>query len=246
MAFSNFLGLKYYERKLIDYRGRLKSQQGVLSKLCKIVSVEDYSLLPALISRKFSKIHYSKYLENTKLYEKLRSQFKDLTYFTQKIFDIHSSDQNKNFENLKNIVKKLARTFDINSEGNFLTESNFDEDSSEVGRWEGSTSRSNETNEMLDFRIEKINETVVENHNVNEAKEVDEMLNVARLTNELNLMAIEEFNNISNNLEIISLDKEDSDDNNEEEMETESYDENYDILEDIDGKIKMLENWFEE
>lgn len=224
---------------MIAYKQRTKTQEAILDKLCDIASVQSYDLLPASISRKFSKIHYSKYLENSKLYQKLKFQFEDLQFISKNIFEIYN-EKGKLFEKMKNCLTKIEIIFEKNSmkEG-FITESVIDENSS--GYHLGSTSRSDGIlNEIIDHDFER--------KEAQEGQEIKEILDSAKFTNELNLMAIEEFNDISNNLELINF----SNDEGgvmilEPEIENsveEQQDENYEILDDIDEKIKMLEGWF--
>lgn len=114
-----FLELKYYEKKLIAYKERTSNYESILEKLCEISSSKSYDLLPVVISRAYSKIHYSKYLEYSKLYQKLESKFEELNSLTKNIFMIYK-DKGNIFEKMKKKLKKIKEIFDRNSkERNF-------------------------------------------------------------------------------------------------------------------------------
>lgn len=65
-------------------------------------------------------------------------------------------------------------------------------------------------------------------------------------------MAIEEFNNISNNLELVNMEVEKKiredfvlgNESFDEDSAEEDIDEGVEILKDIDAKIKVMEGWF--
>lgn len=242
--FINFLlELKYYQKKLKLYKEKNTHYEAILEKLCDISLVKNYDLLPATISRTLSKVHYSKYLENSKLYQKLKSQFYDLQDTTKKILDIYS-DKSKVFDKLKNCMRRMRESFELNTRDQFMTESAVDENSSsDYQRWGNSTERSEETNDLVDYPVEK---------RINEVRdyEIKNMIDSVRFANELNLMAIEEFNAISNNLELVKVEEEECENiedliRKEEEGEesVEVGDDNYKILKEIEGKVKMLEEW---